>query len=86
MKLLITHELWFSKEDYVFIKNQLKEKHLKWKDVMRESSMSRQYIHMILNGQVKAPKELVSALLRLGIKLPFTELIYEKGIENICKQ
>jgi len=86
MKVIQEVKYSFSENDYkTFIKPQLKQKHIKVKEIAEILKISKSHLHRILNGQVLASAELVNLLVACNIALPFESVVLITGV-NYAKR
>lgn len=74
MKIITRRYVWFYEDDYkLHIKPQLKEKHIKIKDVYGYAKISRQAFYDMMSGKIHVNAMVLFYLCDKGVLLPFNK-------------
>lgn len=71
MKIINKQEYYFESGDYIYINTQLKANKIKVGAFCKANGFSRQFFYNVIRGKCKAPIEVLQALSKHNIVLPF---------------
>lgn len=79
MKIVLINKFYFDKSDYAFIKQQIKEKKLKIKNLAKECGLKRRRLYDIFNGYCCCPEKVIKVLKDHEIVIPYCDFYVEEN-------